>query len=367
MKILLVTGIFPPDIGGPASYVPRIGAELAKRHDVSVFTLGNHEDTHENFPFKVRRISKIGNASARRVKTVRGIRSAAQYVDVVLANGLFFETALALRKKVPSIAKVVGDTVWERARNRGDTEVSLDDFQRDQGLLHLRIFHYLQSLSMRTYKKIFTPSKYLRDVVEKWGVSGHRLSVIPNAVEPSASFNQSPELDLVCVSRLVPWKGVFELVRLAVSNNWSLLLIGDGPLRSDLETFLKNEPNNKVEIRGVVPREQVTREIQRGRIFILNSSYEGLPHVVLEAQAAGVPVVATRAGGTPECVQNGLTGCLVEVGDIDQLRETISSLLGDPLRRDKLVDAALNGIRTRFSFQQMIAKTEMLLTEAAGH
>ena len=198
----------------------------------------------------------------------------------MLANGLFFETALALPGKVPAVAKVVGDTVWERARNCGETELNLDKFQEDQGLLRLRALHYLQSRFMQTFSKVFTPSAYLKEVVINWGVPDKRLSVIPNAVQIPSSNRQSPEVDLVCVARLVPWKGIFELVRLAVDQGWSLALIGDGPLKNDLDAFLKKQPNSKVEIRGTVPMGQVANEIQRGRVFVLNSSYEGLPHVV---------------------------------------------------------------------------------------
>ena len=243
----------------------------------------------------------------------------------------------------------------------------MDKFQEDQGLLRLRALHYLQSRFMQKYSKVFTPSAYLKEVVINWGVPDERLSVIPNAVQIPSSNSQSPEVDLVCVARLVPWKGIFELVRLAVDQGWSLALIGDGPLKNDLDAFLKKQPNSKVEIRGTVPMGQVANEIQRGRVFVLNSSYEGLPHVVLEAQAAGVPVVATRAGGTPECVEHGVTGYLVDVGNTNQLCSAIASLLGDRVRRHKIADAALNGIRSRSSFDRMVAQTEKLLMEAADY
>ena len=367
MNILFVTGIFPPEIGGPASYIPRLGSKIAERHNVVVITLGDSNEGDEQYPFKVLRVPKSGSKWIRRLRTVKRICAAAQDVDVVLANGLFFETALALPGKVPAVAKVVGDTVWERARNCGETELNLDKFQEDQGLLRLRALHYLQSRFMQTFSKVFTPSAYLKEVVINWGVPDERLSVIPNAVQIPSSNRQSPEVDLVCVARLVPWKGIFELVRLAVDQGWSLALIGDGPLKNDLDAFLKKQPNSKVEIRGTVPMGQVANEIQRGRVFVLNSSYEGLPHVVLEAQAAGVPVVATRAGGTPECVEDGVTGYLVDVGNTNQLCSAIASLLGDRVRRHKIADAALNGIRSRSSFDRMVVKTEKLLTEAAGY
>lgn len=366
MKVLFITGIFPPAIGGPASYVPRLGAEISLRHEVTVVTLGDFVESDNSFPFNVCRVSKTGSAWSRRFRTIKKIRREAQTVDVVLVNGLFFEAVLALPRTVPVIAKVVGDTVWERARNSGETQSAIDDFQKNQGSLKLRALHFFQGRSICSFGKVFTPSKYLAEIVTQWGVAADRLSVIPNSVKIPPPSIQLPEFDIVCVSRLVPWKGIMELVQLVTEQNLSLSLVGDGPLRAELESFLISHPSSKVEIKGAVPMEQVTHEIRRGRVFVLNSSYEGLPHVVLEAQAAGVPVVATRSGGTPECIEDGVTGFLVDKGNIDHLRETVAVLLENKLLRKKIAEAALARIQADFSFSQMVERTESLMVSAVA-
>ena len=101
-------------------------------------------------------------------------------------------------------------------------------------------------------------------------------------------------------------------------------------------------------------------------VFVLNSSYEGLPHVVLEAMAAGTPVIATDAGGTAEVVRHGETGLLVKVGDTSGLRQRLNELYADPQRARQLVAGARAMIEREFSFEGMVTATEHLLTRAAG-
>jgi glycosyltransferase involved in cell wall biosynthesis len=359
MRILLVSGIFPPEIGGPATYIPRLGGALSKRHDVTVLALGAGRD--QGYPFTLHRVPRGTSAWGRRWRTVCALRRLRRNADVVLVNGLYFETALALGGHVPLVAKVVGDTVWERARNVEATRLCLEDFQDKPGSCMWRVLHGLQGRCMARFQSVFTPSEYLRGIVAGWGVARERLSVIPNAVNFPELDRGSPEVDLVSVARLVPWKGLMELVDLAVEQDISLALVGEGPLRGELEAYLKQYPSCRVELRGAVAPERVPAEMRRGKVFVLNSSYEGLPHVVLEAQAAGVPVVATRAGGTPECIEDGVTGRLVKAGDRDELKQTLSSLLNDSEQRAALVQAALERLQRDFNFEQMVEQTEALL------
>jgi len=97
-------------------------------------------------------------------------------------------------------------------------------------------------------------------------------------------------------------------------------------------------------------------------LFVLNSRYEGLPHVVLEAFAAGLPVVATAVGGTPEVVENEVSGLLLSPGDTHALRDVIVRLLSDQLLRRRLVENARAQL-ANFSLTQMIEKTASLLEE----
>jgi glycosyltransferase involved in cell wall biosynthesis len=97
---------------------------------------------------------------------------------------------------------------------------------------------------------------------------------------------------------------------------------------------------------------------------VLNSSYEGLPHVVLEAFAAGTPVIATAAGGTSEVVQHESTGLLVPVADNAALKHAIERLWNEPELGARLAKQAVEQARAHFDFERMVAATEATLCGA---
>lgn len=368
MKVLVVTGIFPPDIGGPASYVPRIaGALTARGHAVDVVTLADAQALRESdeFPFAVHRIARHTSRPVRMARTILRIAALARRSDVVFANGLYVETTIAARiASRPVVAKVVGDTIWERARNEGRPE-TIDAFQAARLPRKWRALRVLQDAYMREAKRVITPSAYLKRIVSGWGVPTERIDVVYNAVpRPSPDGSVPPQFDVVSVGRLVPWKGFAELIALVAHRGWSLRIVGDGPLRAELESQAASA-GAQVQFDGDVPQPLVAKAIRSGKVFVLNSSYEGLPHIVLEAMAAGVPVVATAAGGTPEVVRDGETGILVPVGSREDLERAVERLLEDDALRHHMVTGAGALLGEKFSFATMVEETERVLASVA--
>ena len=143
--------------------------------------------------------------------------------------------------------------------------------------------------------------------------------------------------------------------------------MGDGPLRDRLLKKIRNlDASGHIEISGEVEQRDVVPLMRRARVFVLNSSYEGLPHVVLEAMSAGTPVVATDVGGTGEVVEDGVTGMLIPDGDDDRLEAAIGTLLDDPSLRQSLAAAALDRLSSQFSFANMLSGTAAVLAATAG-
>jgi glycosyltransferase involved in cell wall biosynthesis len=95
--------------------------------------------------------------------------------------------------------------------------------------------------------------------------------------------------------------------------------------------------------------------------MVLNSTYEGLPHVVLEAFAAGTPVLATRVGGTPEAVAHGVSGWLIPSGDEAELGRAIRLLLEDSALRDRLREAGRRLLTQRFRWETLVEQTLAVL------
>ena len=165
----------------------------------------------------------------------------------------------------------------------------------------------------------------------------------------------------------MPWKGVAALIRVVATLPYvRLLIVGDGPLRPDLEALAQSTGGERVVFLGHVPHEKVRQLLGEADVFVLNSTYEGLPHVVLEAMAAGAPVIATNAGGTGEVVEHDVTGLLVSVGDELALRAAIERLRTDPALAQRLAIDAKRRLETRFSFDTMVRETEAVLEECAG-
>lgn len=371
MKIAIVTGIFPPDHGGPASYVPRIASGLMERghHISAVMTLSDridHDDRGYGFP--VLRLPRHVWKPLRWVRTILAIRRAATEADVVYLNGLVMEGIVASRllSRRAVAVKVVGDLIWEKARNAKASSSRLDDFATESLPLRWRLLRWLQGRYTGCSDAVIVPSRYLAGIVRRWGVEGEKIHVVYNAVEtqPSAGRGEG-SCDLVTVARLVAWKGLDRLIEVAAANGWSLRIVGEGPLRGALEQ-LARRLHADVSFAGHVPQAQVADEIRRGRLFVLNSSYEGLPHIVLEAKSAGVAVVATEAGGTPETIEHGVDGWLVPAADDAALEASLRRLLSDDILRARLAQQGRASL-SKFSLQAMFDQTEaVLLRVAAG-
>ncbi len=384
MNILIITGIFPPDIGGPATYVPRIAEGLiAQGHQVTVLTLSdrkNHDDS--GYRFVVTRLSRQTLKPWRWLWTVITIIRLGRYAEVLFVNGLGMEAALAnLLLRRPLILKVVGDFAWERATNKGWVSDEFETFQTTR--YHKRITRHglrtellkcLRSWWTRRADRIITPSRYLARWVAAWGVPAEKITVIYNALEPVDGIKPAPlpfdrllsttslKFKVVTVGRLVRWKGVDGLLKaVAQLDGVSLVIVGDGPERQDLEEQTRSLGiAEKVYFAGQASHNEALSLIAACDLFVLNSSYEGFPHVVLEAMSLGLPVVATAVGGTPEVVEEGYNGKLIELSDNGLLQEALSHLITSPLERQHLAEGARR-TAGHFRFSAMIEQTEAVL------
>jgi glycosyltransferase involved in cell wall biosynthesis len=374
VRILIVTGIFPPDIGGPATYVPQIAEGLAQRgHAVTVVTLSDRLD-HEDggYPFRVIRLPRRAFKPWRMGRTVLVLLRLGRQADVLFVNGLALESALAnfvLRK--PLVMKVVGDLAWERATGRGWTADDFETFQRRRYGLRIELLKALRSWWTRRADRVIVPSRYLARWVVGWGVPAEKIVVIYNAVEPVDGVEPLPVLlrtpvKAVTVGRLVPWKQVNGLLEaLTEVPKLGLVVVGDGPERPRLERRARElGVSDRVYFAGQRSKKEALGLMAACDLFVLNSAYEGLPHVVLEAMALGLPVVATAAGGTPEVVRDGETGVLVP-GRYGTLGASLSALARDPALRRRLGRAARQWIGERLSAETMIRLTEETLFTVA--
>jgi len=190
-----------------------------------------------------------------------------------------------------------------------------------------------------------------------------RISVVPNGVrmtpisEPGASEDGGPPT-IVCVANLSPHKGhrtLFEALARLRCHRWTLLLVGDGPQRSALETVAgRLELTQRVHFLGAVSN--VWPVLGAADLAVLPSYTEGLPNAVLEAMAHGVPVVATDVGGVRSLLASG-AGTVVPPKDVGGLSAAICSYLEDPRLRARAGRRGYDEARCRYSIPAMRDRT----------
>jgi glycosyltransferase involved in cell wall biosynthesis len=385
LRILIITGIFPPDIGGPATYVPQLARALAQRgHQITVLTLSDRLDhDHHSYPFAVVRLPRHLRKPLRWLCTIYQILRLGRQVDVLFANGLVLEAVLANRwLHKPLVQKVVGDLAWERASGQGWVTDNFETFQQQRYGLKVEALKRLRSWWTRQADRLIVPSRYLASWVTQWGIPGDKISVIYNAIalpsplrgegrgggESQAPTSVLPPLStpikVVTVGRLMPWKRIDQVIdAVARCEGVGLVIVGDGPERDALEMLTQVRGlTDCVYFAGRLRQVETLALMAACDLFVLNSTYEGLPHVVLEAMSLGLPVVATAVGGTPELVQDGKNGRLIAPQDDDALHLVLSELLSTPLERQRLAVGARQSL-VSFSVDAMVEATAAVLCD----
>ena len=206
-------------------------------------------------------------------------------------------------------------------------------------------------------------------LVNRHGVPARRVTVIKNGVD--ADFFRPPvtRQDLapviLSVARLVPDKDPGTLVRafrLAAADHpeAQLWLVGDGPLKEPLGRLV-HDLGLTARVRFLAARPDLRPLLHRASLLALSSVAEALPNVVLEAMAAGLPVVATRVGGVPEMVTLGRTGWLAPPGDAPALAAAISQLLGSVETRRAFGQAGRRRVQQDFSLTAMARRHQEVL------
>ena len=359
MRLCIATPLYPPESGGPATYARILEQRLpAHGFDVSLVKFGD-----------IRHLPKI----VRHIAYFFRVLKAGKRADVILALdpvsvGLPAALAAGLLRK-PFVVKIVGDYAWEQGVQRSGIDMPLDLFVHARRVPFFIFFlRSIQRFVARRARTILVPSHYLKGIITAWGIDPTKTEVVYNAlsVDVPLSSKHLPPHTIVSVARLVPWKGMrglidaIVLVRAQVPDA-NLVIIGDGPERAALETYATDAAPGLVRFYGALPHDETLSYIKAADTFVLNSTYEGLSHVLIEALLLGRPVVATSAGGNPELITNEENGLLVPVGDTSALAQAIVRVLTDASLAAHLSQQAPM-IGERFALPAMLEQTAAILS-----
>lgn len=351
MKVVVVTGIWPPDVGGPASHAPALAEALLEAgHTVEVVTTS--EQAPAPRPYPVRWVARGRPAPLRHLAVVREVRRAARAADHVYATTMVRRAALgAALARRPLVVKLVADEAFERERRSGRFAGTLEQFQAEHGGLRVRFLRTTRTAALRRARRVLVPSAYLRTIALGWGLNPARTTVIPNPA-PEVPVHPTREearqafgiegFALGVAGRLTAQKALGDtLEALARVPGAALLVLGDGPEQAALaRRAAELGVSNRVRFLGAGTRDDVIALFRAVDAALLTSAWENLPHTLLEALAAGTPVIATAVGGIPEVVRDGENGLLVPPRDAAAIAAAIDRLVHDGALRASLAAAA---------------------------
>lgn len=374
MNVLVVSGIWPPDVGGPASHAPEVCEYLLERgHHVTAVTTA--DQAPEPRPHPVHWAPRRYPRGVRHVLGASLVARLARHADVVYSTGMIGRTSLgAAVGRAPVVLKLTTDEVFERSLRWGLFDADIDTFQRARGL-RIRVLRRARNLALGHATRIIIPSDSLRQLALGWGVPAEKVALLPNPVEPPPELEAREELrrrhgfngpTLVFAGRLVPQKSIdVALEALRSSPGVSLLLAGDGPYREPLERQVRELGlDGRARFLGPQPRRTVFELLRAADAALLSSSWENFPHMVVEALSVGTPVLATDAGGVAEIVRDGLNGLLVPIGNAEALAAAIRRYFDDSKLRERLRAEAVDSVQ-KFAPDVVYARLEQLLAEAA--
>lgn len=374
--MLIVSGIWPPDVGGPASHGPQIARFLAGRgHDVRAVVSAAGPLSEPDISVRVARRDRP--LPLRMAAGAATLAIAVREVDVVYATGIYHRAAAACRLAgTPLVLKLVNDPAYERSRNWGRTTSTLEEFQdggsRDPVMRALRA---ARDHALASAHELIVPSEYLARIVRGWRLSPP-VTVVSNpaVVTPSQYSRAQLRRDLgmdgltaVFAGRLVRQKNL-ELAIDAMRDVRRLrfVIVGDGPERPALRRAVAAAGvADRVSILPPVSQQRAGDWMRAADLTLLPSDWENFPHAVVESLAQGTPVVATAVGGVPEIIEHDRTGWLLGAGDREALAATLRRFVGDEAARLRLrAGAAVAG--DRYRPERLFGLAEEVLARAAA-
>ena len=358
MKVLLVSGIYPPDIGGPATFVPKFRSFLEiKGVHTFLITLGSK---NEDGPSSIK-LARDTFFPVRFLRTVLKIRSQIDENTYIFANGLHEEVAIALiGKRNRATAKIVGDPVWERQRNKKKTTLEIEQFSQSKLSFIASLQRKLLNWSLKKFNAIIVPGNNLKSTVQRWDLNLPQITVISNGVEISSEEHSGKkDFDVIAVSRLVPWKNLNLLIEASADLGLRLKVVGDGPSRTELED-LALKTGAATTFTGEIEEHLIYREIASSEVYALISSYEGQSFSLLQAMAAGAPILVSDAPGNTNVIGDNWSG-LIASQTLEGVTVGLERLFADPGLRKRLGDNARLEAAEKYNIEVTLRETKKIV------
>jgi N-acetyl-alpha-D-glucosaminyl L-malate synthase BshA len=340
-----------PTYGGSGALATELGLDLARRgHEVHFITYA--------MPFRLREYAE--RVFFHEVDTVSGRYPLFEHYPYTLALASK-QHQVALREKLDVLhvhyAIPHATTAWIARQMLGDShriKVITTLHGTDITLVgQEESFHAITKFSIEQSDSVTAVSEFLKEeTLRTFGCSGCRIAVIPNFVKldeyhpverqdhdglcPENHFLLTHISNFREVKRVKDVVRIFARIRRTIPS--TLLMIGDGPERTDAERESR-ELGIDADVRFLGRIDTVAPLLQQSDLFLLPSQSESFGLAALEAMACGVPVVGSRVGGLPELIQDGVSGLLEPPGSVEAMARRAAELLRDPTRHSAMRDA----------------------------
>jgi len=372
MKIVIATPVYPPEIGGPATYTVELANRIKDKHNIIIVTFADNPIILDGtkFLYTSKKRPLLIRLLLFFLKLLFASRSAdVIYVQNAMAAGLPAMLVSKLLRK-PLVLKFVGDEAWERATQQKITTKELGEFlQNPDKNLKIKIMMIIQGIVLRNSDIVTTPSLYLGEELKRaYKIKNNSFKVNYNAMDDDEN-NEADDASvktkkiknqIMTTARLVVWKGIDGVIK-AVNilkdkiPGIKLVVAGDGPEMDNIKKLINDLNISKnVKLLGRVTRIETFKLRKESEIYILNSTYEGLPHTVLTSFSSKIPVIATDIPGTNEVVYHKKTGLLVPPRNAEKLAEEIELLLKDKDLQKILTQNAEKLLKEKFSWEKHI-------------
>ncbi|MEK7659541.1 MAG: glycosyltransferase family 4 protein [Patescibacteria group bacterium] len=376
-KITIAAGSFWPEIGGPSSYLKAILPKLKDggfEVDLVVRSKKSRYLEDAALDYRIHRLKDWPGKPVNYLRYFLKLLKVAKSSDIIYSQGPVssgYPSYLAnkfLKKKF--IVKITGDYAWENYSLKNEI-IDVLEFQNKKIFGKFNALRKIQKKVCQAADKIVVPSKFLAKVAGYWGVKDENIEVIYNGIDfkPLALGKEKARKEIgisgniiLSVGRLVPWKGFKMLIKIMPElikeyNFVRLVIVGDGPEMEVLETIKNNLGlHNKVYLVGAKSQEELKTYLAAADMFVLNTAYEGFSHQILEAMAAGVPLITTNSGGNPELIKQGENGFMVKYNDELNLTEAIRGVFNYQDIREKFIEEGKKTAR-KFTVGKMAEET----------
>ena len=365
MKILLVSGVYPPQIGGPSAQTEQIAQGLIARSiEVKVVTYGDRRSSKvvDGIPVTfidgstrrglINKIFRNGQVFFDLIRIIKDFQPTVIHMQTISFNLSIMTGIVAKFNRTPAIIKFSSDLVWDRINRDKLVGGSVSNIGNPIQRLSIWMLELIQRFLLSNYDCVWaTTPVYKERLIDKFFVCDRKILLLPNFIDlqrfetvaakrnsrdlkqESENSSSSKNIVLLTVSRLIPWKGI-EVCLEAISHlsdlPITLRIVGNGAPDYELslrELAQRLEISERVEFMGAVPPSKIAEQYQTAHLFVLASYFEAFGIVLVEAMAAGIPIVATNAGGIPHVVEDGVSAKLVPAGDALSLATAIRSLV----------------------------------------